>query len=150
MSPLTFTRSEWEELPWDKHGLPFGMLLTPWTMKVPVSSRSTTRSRSNWASTTVPCIHTMDTEMDRPGPTVILHSRLMPPPPPAPAAPPRPLPPLSWPESSLTGSGRPALPAALVSMVTALLSLSDAPTATQSSSRVTVPAARLSGRKFGV
>lgn len=43
-----------------RHGFPFGTLLTPVTRKFPVSSSISMLLRSDWTSTTVPCIQTTE------------------------------------------------------------------------------------------
>lgn len=85
-------------LPWDKHGFPLGMLFTPWTAKVPVSSISSTVFLSSCTSSTVPCIHTMETSRERPLPGLIAYA--------SPLGVLRCSAVLSWPDNTLTGGGR--------------------------------------------
>lgn len=86
-------------LPGSKHGLPLGMLLTPWTAKVPVSSISNTVVPPSWTSSTVPCIHTRDTRRVRPLPARITYPSALSAAPRIPAA-------LSWPDRTFTGGER--------------------------------------------
>lgn len=86
-------------LPGSRHGFPLGMLLTPWTAKVPVSSISSTVVPPSCTSRTVPCIHTRDTRRERPLPALIKYPSPLSAAPRIPAA-------LSWPDRTLTGGGR--------------------------------------------
>lgn len=85
--------------PWDKHGFPLGMLLTPWTANVPVSSISRTVFLSSCSSSTVPCIHTKEASRERPPRSLTVNAS------PQSAVPLRSAV-LNWPDSTLTGGDR--------------------------------------------